>query len=161
MVWPTSILPFQNGVEASTLYKPQNRACCTKWFLFIYHILYTIEWKLCPPPLRPPPKNKKDRKIYDSIKYFFFFLQNTTSSQMCHNVPEWGRVRLTTLGWSGPIAAQCGLSTRSWLIKYHIFLNMLTHNSLTCDTFDTRSRSIVQSNWPSVMQPVLHPNQCI
>ena len=36
--------------------------------------------------------------ICDWIKYLSF-LRNTTSSQIYHNVPEWGRIRLATLGW--------------------------------------------------------------
>ena len=52
---------------------------------------------------------------------------------------------------SGPIVAQCGLSTWICLNQYHIFLNTLTHNSHTCNLFVTRNWSIVQSDWPSVM----------
>ena len=52
---------------------------------------------------------------------------------------------------SGPIAAQYGLSTLSWLSQYQIFLNMLTHISHTCNLFVTRNWSIVQSGWLSVM----------
>ena len=37
-------------------------------------------------------------------------LQNTTSSQMCHDMPEWGRIRLATFGW---FRSDCGTM---WLV---------------------------------------------
>ena len=62
--------------------------------------------------------------IYDSIKVclatknnfdmwlkkYLSFLQNVTSSQMCHNVPEWRQIRLATLGW---FWSDCGIM---WLV---------------------------------------------
>ena len=68
---------------------------------------------------------------------------------------------------SGPIAAQCGLSTWLWLDQYHIFLTMLTHYSHTCDTFVTSNWSIFQSYWPpecyamSVTRTGVHLNTAI
>ena len=52
---------------------------------------------------------------------------------------------------SGSIATQYGLSKWIWINPYHLFLNMLTHNSHTCDSFVTRNWFIVQSDSPSVM----------
>ena len=52
---------------------------------------------------------------------------------------------------SGTIVAQCGLSTWIWLNQYHIFPNMLTHNSHTCDSFVTKNWFISQSDSPRVM----------
>ena len=47
---------------------------------------------------------------------------------------------------SGSIAAQYGVFKRIWINQYHLFLNMLTHNSHTCYSF-----VIFQSDSPSVM----------
>ena len=67
-------------------------------------------------------------------------------------MPEWGRIQLESLGW---FRFDCGTI---WLVYmdldksvYHLFLNTLTHNSQTCDSFVTRNWFIVQSGSPSVM----------
>ena len=104
----------------------------------------------------------------DWTKYLSF-LQNITSSQICHNVPEWGRIQLawsvvpysflcSVWSWydynlvdSDSIAAQYGLSKWIWINQYHLCLNILTHNSHTWDSFVTRNWFIVQSDSPSVM----------
>ena len=52
---------------------------------------------------------------------------------------------------SGSIAAQYDLSKWIWINQYHLFLNILTHNSHTCYLFVTRNWFIVQSDSPSVM----------
>ena len=90
--------PVKNMVQSDLIpvlisnHMPSNvsdLACSTEWFLFYYHILYTIEWKIC----------LVNKTFFMWLKKYLSFLQNITSSQICHNLPEWGRTKLVSLGW--------------------------------------------------------------
>ena len=52
---------------------------------------------------------------------------------------------------SSSIAAQYDLSKWILINQYHLFPNILTHNSPTCDLFVTRNWFIVQSDSPGVV----------
>ena len=124
MVQPTLILPFQNRVEASNSYKPLISHAARNDF-YLITTFYTRLNKNC--------LVTKNNFIWDWTKYLSC-LQNITSSQICHNVPEWDRNQLASLGW---FRFDCGtiwwygLSKWIWINKCHLFLNMLTHNSHT------------------------------
>ena len=141
MVWPTSIIPFQNRVEASTSYKPLIAYARNLFYSiitfykrlnksFVLHLRTILIWD------------------WKNTCHFYKILHPRRCAIMCQN-GAWSGLQ----HWvdSGPIAAQCGLSTWIWSSQYQIFLNMLTHNSHTCNLFVTRNWSIVQSDWPSGM----------
>ena len=52
---------------------------------------------------------------------------------------------------SGSTVAQYVLSKWIWINQYNLFLNMLSHNSHSSDSFFTRNWIIVQNDPPSIM----------
>ena len=80
------------------------------------------------------------------LNKMFSFLQNITSSQICHNVAEWGRIQLASLGWFRINCSTIWLVSMDLDRPISLFLNMLIHNSHTCNSFVTRNVFIVQSD---------------
>ena len=97
--------------------------------LFDYHILYTIEYKLC--------LLTKTILTCDCIKYLLFLL-NTTSSQMCHGMPERGWIRLATMwlvymGLIKPVSYISNHANTQFIHLWHICHKKLTHCSKVTD----------------------------